>query len=163
MKTWAKAALGTVIVGALAVGAAFYYLANRGMLPQPQPRGGPAAAPNAVTQVITKGEYLARAGDCVACHTEPGGIEFAGGRAMATPFGNLYVPNITPDEETGIGQWSAEEIVEVLSTGFLPDGDVVAGAMEEVVQGTSKLKPEDRAAIAAYLKSLPPIRTQAAK
>ncbi|MET0856144.1 MAG: cytochrome c, partial [Telluria sp.] len=50
------------------------------------------------TQIINRGEYLARAGDCVACHTVPNGPVFAGGRAMATPFGNLYVPNITPDD-----------------------------------------------------------------
>ena len=67
------------------------------------------AAPNATTQVINLGEYLARAGDCVACHTTPTGKPFAGGRAMATPFGALYVPNITPDDETGIGKWTADE------------------------------------------------------
>ena len=49
-------------------------------------------AANPTTQTINKGEYLARAGDCVACHTAPGGKQFAGGRAMATPFGNSTFP-----------------------------------------------------------------------
>ena len=48
---------------------------------------------------ISKGEYLARAGDCIACHTVPGGNLFAGGRAMPTPFGTLYSSNITPDTD----------------------------------------------------------------
>ena len=53
--------------------------------------------------LIARGEYLARAGDCIACHTEPGGALFAGGRAMPTPFGTIYSSNITPDPATGIG------------------------------------------------------------
>ena len=53
--------------------------------------------------LIVQGEYLARAGDCIACHTNPGDALFAGGRAMPTPFGTIYSSNITPDMETGIG------------------------------------------------------------
>ena len=60
------------------------------MLPQTSRDARPATS--ATTQFLDRGEYLARAGDCVACHTAPDGREFAGGRAMATPFGNLYVP-----------------------------------------------------------------------
>src|SRR5260363_32197 len=60
-------------------------------------------------ELIRRGEYLARAGDCIACHTTRGGQPFAGGLAMPTPFGTLYTPNITPDDETGIGAWSAED------------------------------------------------------
>ena len=54
--------------------------------------------------LVVKGEYLAQAGDCIACHTNPGGALFAGGRAMATPFGTIYSSNITPDPATGIGK-----------------------------------------------------------
>ncbi|MEO8627963.1 MAG: cytochrome c, partial [Betaproteobacteria bacterium] len=53
-------------------------------------RGAESTAPGTTTDIIKKGEYLARAGDCVACHTIPGGKQFAGRRAMPTPFGNLY-------------------------------------------------------------------------
>jgi mono/diheme cytochrome c family protein len=60
--------------------------------------GRPTAAAQADDHaLVTKGQYLARAGDCIACHTNPGGALFAGGRAMATPFGTIYSSNITPD------------------------------------------------------------------
>jgi mono/diheme cytochrome c family protein len=81
-----------------AIGAALWL--SPGMLPET----GRGVAGTAT--VLDRGEYLARIGDCVACHSVPGGRPFAGGRAMPTPFGNLYVPNITPDDETGIGRWS---------------------------------------------------------
>src|SRR5215469_1976493 len=61
------------------------------------------------SSLITQGEYLARAGDCIACHTAPEGKLFAGGLAMPTPFGTLYTSNITPDRETGIGTWTADQ------------------------------------------------------
>src|SRR5262249_42471477 len=60
-----------------------------------------AAAMAADKALVGKGEYLARAGDCIACHTDPGGALFAGGRPMATPFGTIYTSNITPDPSTG--------------------------------------------------------------
>jgi len=56
------------------------------------------------SDVIARGEYLARAGDCTACHTAPEGRLFAGGRAMPTPFGTLYTSNITPEPEAGTGK-----------------------------------------------------------
>src|SRR5215469_167913 len=62
-------------------------------------------AESANTSQVKRGEYLARAGDCIACHTAPTGRLFAGGFAMPTPFGTLYSTNITPDPETGIGKW----------------------------------------------------------
>jgi mono/diheme cytochrome c family protein len=60
-------------------------------------------------QLIKRGEYLARAGDCVSCHTAPGGTSFAGGLYMPTPFGEISTPKITPDKATGIGAWSDDE------------------------------------------------------
>lgn len=72
------------------------------------------------------------------------------------------VPNITPDPDTGIGNWSPEDVIRVLETGLLPDFDAVGGAMGEVVKATSKLTPEDRQAIAAYLETLPPVANPAA-
>ena len=61
------------------------------------------------THTIRQGEYLARAGDCIACHTAPEGKPFAGGRSMLTPFGTLFTSNITSDTETGIGKWTARQ------------------------------------------------------
>jgi mono/diheme cytochrome c family protein len=59
--------------------------------------------------LIARGEYLTLVGDCAGCHTTQGGARFAGGRSLATPFGNIPVPNITPDRETGLGDWSFED------------------------------------------------------
>jgi hypothetical protein len=71
------------------------------------------------------------------------------------------VPNLTPDQETGL-TWSEEEIAEYLGSGSRPDGDIAEGLMSEVIQGTSAgyrdLTKEDRLAIARYLKSIPPIK-----
>ncbi|MEO6364401.1 MAG: cytochrome c [Caldimonas sp.] len=121
----------------------------------PQLAGGPVAV-NASTQFIAKGEYLARAGDCVACHTEPGGRVFAGGRAMATPFGNLYVPNITPDEETGIGPWTADEFYRMMHTGVSRDGALLYPAMP--FASYTKVTRDDSDAIYAYLMSVEPVK-----
>jgi len=79
--------------------------------------------------VVAKGEYLARAGDCIACHTIPGGALFAGGRPMPTPFGTLYSSNITPDPTTGIGSWIADQFYGARHTGRFPDGRLMYPAM----------------------------------
>jgi hypothetical protein len=72
------------------------------------------------------------------------------------------VPNITPHPEDGIGDWSTTDIAFALQTGILPDGDVLGGAMAEVVEdATSHLTPDDRGAIAEYILSLPPLEDAA--
>jgi hypothetical protein len=71
---------------------------------------------------VERGEYLVRAGGCFSCHTAPGGERLAGGRALATPFGTFYSPNITPDPETGIGRWSDAQFLRALREGVRPDG-----------------------------------------
>ena len=125
---------------------------NPGRVAQKQ-RG---TAPNPTTQTINRGEYLARAGDCVACHTEPTGKPFAGGRAMATPFGNLYVPNITPDDETGIGQWTSDEFYRMMHTGVSRDGALLYPAMP--FASYTKVTRADSDAIYAYIMSVPPVK-----
>ena len=70
----------------------------------------PFLGPNqTLDETIKRGEYLAYAGDCIACHTKHDGAPFAGGLPMVTPFGTLYSPNITPDIQNGIGNWSADD------------------------------------------------------
>ncbi len=72
-----------------------------------------------------RGEYVLRLSGCLACHTDnrqSGKGALAGGRAFATPFGTFFSPNITPDEETGIGRWSTEDFVRALRAGTAPDG-----------------------------------------
>jgi mono/diheme cytochrome c family protein len=105
---------------------------------------------------VTKGEYLARAGDCIACHTNPGGALFAGGRAMPTPFGTIYSSNITPDPATGIGSWTADQFYGTMHTGRFPDGGLIYPAMP--FGSYTKVTREDCDAIFAYLRSVPPAR-----
>jgi mono/diheme cytochrome c family protein len=105
--------------------------------------------------VIARGEYLARAGDCTACHTAPEGRLFAGGRAMPTPFGTLYTSNITPDAETGIGKWSADDFYKTMHSGRFPDGGLIYPAMP--FASYTKVTRADSDAIYAYLRSIQPV------
>ena len=110
-----------------------------------------------------RGRYLAEAvAHCEECHTPRnflGALDRDRGYA-GNPQGpdGQKAPNITPDVATGIGKWSVDDIVEVLTTGMMPDNDMVAHGMAEVVDGTAKLTDADRHAIAVYIKSLPPLR-----
>jgi mono/diheme cytochrome c family protein len=123
---------------------------------------GPSATPAAGSDAAAaRGAYLAgTVGHCAECHTPQTWLgtpdrsrELAG---SAGRWGGKKAPNITPDAKTGIGSWSADDIVSLLKDGILPDGDVVGGSMAEIVRGTSRLTDDDRRAIAAYLKALPP-------
>jgi mono/diheme cytochrome c family protein len=109
-----------------------------------------------VDSALSLGEYLARIGDCVACHTKHGGEPFAGGFAMPTPFGTLYSPNITPDAVTGIGTWTAEQFYQMLHTGRSRDGTLLYPAMP--FPAYTKITRSDADAIFHYLRSLKPIR-----
>ena len=71
---------------------------------------------------LQRGEYLLHLGGCVSCHTAEGGEALAGGLKMETPFGDFYTPNITPDRETGIGNWSDDDFVAAMTRGVAPDG-----------------------------------------
>jgi mono/diheme cytochrome c family protein len=144
-----------VLVALAVVLAVAWHFLRPGMLPATG-NGRAAASANATTRVIDRGEYLARAGDCVACHTEPGGKTFAGGRAMPTPFGNLYAPNITPDDETGIGLWTADEFYRMLHTGISRSGALLYPAMP--FASYTKVTREDSDAMFAYLMSVAPVR-----
>jgi mono/diheme cytochrome c family protein len=118
-----------------------------------------ASTPSSVTGLtatVAKGEYLARAGDCIACHTAPGGKLFAGGRAMPTPFGTLYSSNITPDVATGIGRWSAEDFYSMMHTGRMPDGGLLYPAMP--FGAYTKVSRADCDAIFAFLRSVPAMK-----
>ena len=105
---------------------------------------------------IAEGEYLARAGDCIACHTIPGGVLFAGGFPMLTPFGTLYSSNITPDPVTGIGKWSADDFYRAMHQGRFPDGGLIYPAMP--FSSYTKVTRKDCDAIYAYLRSVPPVQ-----
>ncbi|MCK0104896.1 cytochrome c [Marinobacter sp. S0848L] len=108
--------------------------------------------------LIEKGEYLARASDCVACHTKPGGKPFAGGLAMPTPVGEIYTTNITPDPKTGIGHYSLEQFDAALRKGESPDGPLYP-AMP--YPSYSKMTDDDVAALYAYfLNAVQPVHQE---
>lgn len=107
---------------------------------------------------IARGAYLARAGDCMACHTERGGVAYAGGRALDTPFGRVYAPNITPDLDTGIGQWNADDFWRALHNGKSRDGRLLYPAFP--YPNYTRVTREDADALFAYLRSLPAHRQQ---
>ncbi len=117
--------------------------------------GAATAQPAPGRAVVKQGEYLARAGDCIACHTTPGGPLFAGGRPMPTPFGTLYSSNITPDPETGIGKWTADQFYSMMHTGRFPDGGLVYPAMP--FASYTKVTRADSDAIFAYLRAVSPV------
>jgi mono/diheme cytochrome c family protein len=108
------------------------------------------------TATLAKGEYLARAGDCIACHTAREGKTFAGGLPMKTPFGTLYTSNITPDPATGIGTWTSDQFYNMMHNGRFPDGGLVYPAMP--FGSYTKVTREDSDAIYAYLRTVPPVK-----
>jgi mono/diheme cytochrome c family protein len=119
----------------------------------------PASSPAAWAaspENIARGAYLARAGDCVACHTTRGGLEYAGGRALDTPFGRLYGPNLTPDVDTGIGRWSADDFWNALHNGKSRDGRLLYPAFPYT--NYTKVSRTDSDALFAYFRSLAPQR-----
>ena len=81
------------------------------------------------SDAVERGRYLARAADCVACHTAPGGVQFAGGRRLPTPLGQIYSTNITPDRKTGIGAWSLADFSRAVREGVAKDGHYLYPAM----------------------------------
>ena len=123
----------------------------------PSPSGVPPELANA--SIVARGEYLATAADCKACHTVPGGVPFAGGRAFALPFGTLYTPNITPDKETGIGAWSDAEFLRAVHRGIGRDGQRLYPAFP--YGSYALLTDDDVLAIRAYLFSLAPVHREA--
>jgi mono/diheme cytochrome c family protein len=114
---------------------------------------GPALAEE---DAVTRGEYLVRAGGCFSCHTAPGGEPLAGGRALATPFGTFYSPNITPDPATGIGRWTDAQFLRALREGVRPDGADYFPVFP--YPSFTGITEDDALAIKAYLFSRPPVR-----
>ena len=119
-----------------------------------------AAAPGARADdegASSKGEYVARAGDCVSCHSVPGGQAFTGGLKMGSPVGNIYSTNITPDPETGIGGYSLDDFDRAVRRGIAKDGHRLYPAMP--YPSFAKLSDEDvRALYDFFMKEVPPVR-----
>jgi len=109
---------------------------------------------------IERGRYLVHAGGCLTCHTanRPDAIPLAGGRALPTPFGTFYAPNITPDPITGIGGWTDADLGRALREGVAPDGSNYYPVFP--YPAYTGIKDADVAALGAYLRSLKPVRQQ---
>jgi len=109
----------------------------------------------AADELADAGAYLARAGNCVSCHSTESGQPYAGGLAFETAYGTIYSTNITPDPVTGIGAWSLEDFTRAMREGERPDGE----HLYPVFPYTSftRVSDEDIAAIYAYLKTLAPV------
>ena len=107
---------------------------------------------------IERGRYLAVLGDCAGCHSKPGGQPFAGGLALQTPFGRLVAPNITPDRETGIGNWTNDEFIAALHDGRGHNGTRLYPAMP--YPAYTKMTDDDVLALRAYLSTLAPVNNR---
>jgi mono/diheme cytochrome c family protein len=112
-------------------------------------------APGKESNEVARGAYLARIGDCEFCHTAPNGKPFAGGRAIATAFGVIYSINITPDRDTGIGQWSEQDFYKAMHTGISRDGSHLYPAFP--YPWFTKVTRADVDAIKAYLDTVTPV------
>jgi alcohol dehydrogenase (quinone), cytochrome c subunit len=106
------------------------------------------AAPGADGGLVQRGAYLAKVGDCAACHSAPRGKPFAGGLPMATPMGAIYTTNITPDSETGIGHYTQEDFARALRDGVAKDGHNLYPAMP--YPSYAKVSDDDMHALYAY-------------
>ncbi|MBL8697308.1 MAG: cytochrome c [Alphaproteobacteria bacterium] len=131
----------TIASGVLAAG-----LAGAGAISTAAAQSGDAA----------RGEYLAKAGGCLGCHTEPrqGATPYAGGRELKTPFGTFYGPNITPHPAQGLGRWTEADFRRAMREGVRPDGAHYFPAFPYT--SFTKITDSDAGHLWAYLKSLPP-------
>ncbi len=115
---------------------------------------GAAEPPSA--ELLKRGEYLANAGDCMGCHTQAGGKPFAGGQSLKTPFGSIAAPNITPDKDTGIGNWTDDQFYKVMHEGIGHKGEYLYPVMPFPWYTT--VTRDDVMAIKAYLFAQAPVR-----
>lgn len=100
--------------------------------------------------LIKKGSYLAILGDCAACHSKPGSAMYAGGEAIESPIGAMYPPNITPDKQNGIGDYSLDDFARAVRSGIRKDGVTLYPAMP--YPSYSRLSDEDIVALYAYFQ-----------
>ena len=148
---WARAL--ALAAGGLAMGAAL--LGGRAPIAPVLQTAG-VSVYNAAT--IERGRLLAAAGDCVVCPTAPGGTPNTGGRSMPTPFGTITTTNLTPDAETGIGQWSFSAFQRAMREGISRDGKHLYPAFPYT--SFAKMSDDDLTAIYAYLMAQPAVRAE---
>ena len=118
------------------------------------PRSTSTTPPPSAEQA-SRGAYLALAGNCMGCHTTPGGAPYAGGRGVPTPFGTVMAPNLTPDEKTGIGSWSADDFWRALHNGRSRDGRLLYPAFP--YPNYTRITRADADALHAWLRLVPAV------
>ena len=116
--------------------------------------GATSPAPGPSADAVARGQYLVRAGNCMACHTERGGAPWAGGRGIETPFGTVYAGNLTPDP-TGLGAWSADDFWRALHRGRSRDGRMLYPAFPYTHY--TRVSRADADAMYAFLRTVPPV------
>jgi mono/diheme cytochrome c family protein len=126
----------------------------------PLPATISAATPTGTQELVERGAYVLRAAGCITCHTADGAEApfLAGGRAIESPFGTFYGPNITPDRETGIGAWTEADLVRALHAGRGPDGRHYYPVFP--YSSYTRMRREDVAALWAYLQTVTPVRQE---
>ena len=148
--TWPRVILALALLIALAA-ALVAWLNLRGE----DPLTGSADSFVATPEQVARGAYLARAGNCAACHTDRGGAAYAGGKGIATPFGTVYASNLTPDAKTGIGTWSAAQFWRALHNGRSADGHLLYPAFP--YPNFTEITRPDADALLAFLRSQVPV------
>jgi mono/diheme cytochrome c family protein len=148
-RTFTAVCIAAGIVAAGIVASGLYVLYDVSM--HAEDKGAPSGP--VTPALLARGEYLTRAADCAACHNAPNGKPFAGGLPFKLPFGTIYSSNITPDRETGIGNWSDDDFVRALHRGIAPGGRYLYPAFPYT--SFTAMGRDDALAIKAYLFSLP--------
>lgn len=120
--------------------------------------GAAAAQDPQSSDRIARGRYLAVLGDCSGCHTAPGRQSYAGGLALDTPFGKIVAPNITPDGDTGIGNWTDDEFISAVREGRGHNGERLYPAMP--YPAYTKLTDEDVRDLRAYFATVEPVKNK---
>ncbi|MGH8779837.1 molybdopterin cofactor-binding domain-containing protein [Paraburkholderia sp.] len=144
-------------LGALAAGAAGW-LGAWSIAPAPIAPIAPPLASSFAPDLIARGKLLAAAGDCAVCHTATRGVPNAGGRPLETPFGIIYSTNITPDSQTGIGNWSLEAFTRAMRNGIHRDGRHLYPAFPYTA--FQNVSDDDMKALYAYLMAQTPVRAR---
>lgn len=151
MKRFFLRALLVLGVVSVALAGLVLYLNIRGEAPLPELLAEFRSTP----EQIARGQYLARIGNCMGCHTTRGGAPYAGGRGIATPFGVVYSTNLTPHAASGLGEWTADHFWRALHHGRAKDGRLLYPAFPYTE--LTLLTREDSDALYAYLRTLPPV------
>ena len=144
-----RVALGMAAVSFVVLAGAVGWEMRAGVLPEVG-----ETAPQGI-ETVERGAYLARAGNCLACHTARGGEAYAGGRAIDTPFGTVYAGNLTPEPATGLGRWSAEAFRRALHEGRSRDGRLLYPVFPYT--HTTLVSDDDSDALYAFLRTVPPV------